>query len=161
MILEVQPPLKSLLSDIGAGVTVIGSGEEAPAFDLQCPLLSLPLAFATALDTIPADIPYLRVPAERIAQWSERLPPRRALRVGLVWSGNATHKDDHNRSIAFARLAPLFATAGLEFVSLNATCVRRTRSFSRPILASPISAGFRRLRRHRRDRGAGRPGDFG
>jgi tetratricopeptide (TPR) repeat protein len=120
VILEVQPPLKSLLSDIGAGVTVIGSGEEAPAFDLQCPLLSLPLAFATALDTIPADIPYLRVPAERIAQWSERLPPRRrALRVGLVWSGSATHKDDHNRSIAFAGLAPLFAAADVEFVSLQ------------------------------------------
>jgi tetratricopeptide (TPR) repeat protein len=119
VILEVQPPLKSLLADIGAGVTVIGSGEEAPAFDLQCPLLSLPLAFATTLDTIPADIPYLHVPDERVARWSERLPPRRALRVGLVWSGNATHNDDHNRSIAFARLAPLFTAADVEFVSLQ------------------------------------------
>ena len=119
VILEVQPPLKSLLVAIGAGVEVIGNGEAIPAFDLHCPLLSLPLALRTELATIPADVPYLRAPAERIEQWSDRLPPRSGLRVGLVWSGNATHKDDHNRSIALARLAPLFDVAGVQFVSLQ------------------------------------------
>jgi tetratricopeptide (TPR) repeat protein len=119
VILEVQPPLKALLAGIGAGIEVIGSGEEIPAFDFYCPLMSLPLALRTDLASIPADIPYLRVPDERLAQWSERLPPRQGLRVGVVWSGNATHKDDHNRSIAFTRLAPLFDVPGVQFVSLQ------------------------------------------
>jgi tetratricopeptide (TPR) repeat protein len=119
VILEVQPPLKSLLSQIGAGIQVIGRGEDIPSFDLHCPLLSLPLAFRTELDTIPADVPYLAAPNGRIEQWKERLPPHSGLRVGVVWSGNATHKDDHNRSIALARLAPLFDVAGLQFVSLQ------------------------------------------
>ena len=44
---------------------------------------------------------------------------RQGLRVGIAWSGNATHRDDHNRSIAFARLAPLFDTRGVQFVSLQ------------------------------------------
>ena len=118
VVLEVQPPLKALLADIGGGVEVIGSGEAIPAFDLHCPLMSLPLAFRTEVATIPADAPYLAAPAERIEQWQTRLPPA-GLRVGLVWSGNATHKDDHNRSIALARLAPLFGVANVQFVSLQ------------------------------------------
>jgi len=119
VILEVQPPLKSLMATIGAGVEVIGSGEKIPSFDLHCPLMSLPLAFRTELGTIPAEIPYLAAAPERIEQWSGRLPPQRGLRVGLVWSGNAVHKDDQNRSIALARLAPLFDLAGIEFIGLQ------------------------------------------
>jgi tetratricopeptide (TPR) repeat protein len=119
VILEVQPPLKSLLSQIGGDVQVIGSGEGAPSFDLHCPLLSLPLALRTELATIPADIPYLTVPSDCIERWNERLPPRRGLRVGLVWAGSATHKDDHNRSIALARLSPLFDVPEVQFVSLQ------------------------------------------
>jgi hypothetical protein len=41
------------------------------------------------------------------------------LRVGVVWSGNPTHKDDHNRSIAFERLSPLFDIPNVSFVSLQ------------------------------------------
>ena len=32
----------------------------------------------------------------------------RGQRVGIVWSGNSTHADDHNRSIALARMVPIF-----------------------------------------------------
>ena len=119
VILEVQPPLKALLAKFSAGVEVIGSGDEIPAFDLHCPLLSLPLAFGTEVDSIPADIPYLATPQDRLQRLSELLPPRQGLRVGLVWSGNSTHKDDHNRSIALSRLAALFDVPGVQFVSLQ------------------------------------------
>ena len=119
VILEVQPPLKSLLSQIGGGVQIIGHGEEIPSFDLHCPLLSLPLAFRTELTTIPADVPYLAAPSDRIEHWNGRLPPRRGLRVGIVWSGSATHADDRNRSIALARLLPIFDAPDIQFVSLQ------------------------------------------
>jgi tetratricopeptide (TPR) repeat protein len=118
VLLEVQPPLKSLLSHIGGGVQVIGRGEDIPRFDLHCPLLSLPLACRTDLGTIPTDVPYLAAPDASIERWKARLPQGKQ-RVGLVWSGNATHKDDHNRSIALARLAPLFDTPDIAFVSLQ------------------------------------------
>jgi hypothetical protein len=115
----VQPPLKQLLLPLGAGIQVIGSGEDIPPFDLHCPLLSLPLAFRTELATIPADIPYLTAPADRVALWRERLPPKQGLRIGITWSGNATHKDDHNRSMTLARLAPLLDIPGVQFISLQ------------------------------------------
>jgi len=119
VVLEVQPPLKSLLSKIGAGIEVIGSGEDIPSFDLHCPLMSLALALRTELATIPADIPYLTPPGERIVQWEGLLPKRQGLRVGLAWSGNANHKDDHNRSVPLDRMASLFDVPNIQFVNLQ------------------------------------------
>src|SRR4029078_3066678 len=40
-------------------------------------------------------------------------------RIGLVWSGNPSHKNDHNRSIALARLKPLLSVTGTHFISLQ------------------------------------------
>ncbi len=131
VVLEVQPPLKTLLSQVGDDVRVIGVGEDIPAFDLHCPFLSLPLAFHTDLDTIPADCPYLKAPADRAAQWSDRLPPRRGLRVGIVWSGSAIHADDRNRSITLDRLMSLFDAPGIEFFNLQ----KETRAAERGVLA--------------------------
>ena len=107
VICEVQPELQSLLSAI-PGITVFASGGSRPAFDLHTPLLSLPRAFGTQPETIPAEVPYLAAPADRVVRWRERLPSG-ALRAGFVCSGSSTHKNDSNRSVALARLAPLFA----------------------------------------------------
>jgi hypothetical protein len=74
---------------------------------LHCPLLSLPLAFKTTLATIPAAVPYLKAPPDLVAMWQARLGEKTAPRIGLMWSGNPEHKNDHNRSIALSRLAPL------------------------------------------------------
>jgi hypothetical protein len=117
VICEVQPELKPLLSQL-ATITVIAAGEPLPAFDLHCPLLSLPLAFKTQFAAIPTEVPYLTVSAQRVAHWRARLPPAR-LRAGFVWSGSATHKNDANRSIPLARLAALFENPPLQCLGLQ------------------------------------------
>jgi len=106
VICEVQPELQPLLSQF-EGITVIACGEPLPAFDLHCPLLSLPFAFGTRAETIPASIPYLAAPAARLAYWRDRLPQARP-RAGFVWSGQPSHNNDSNRSIELSRLAGLF-----------------------------------------------------
>jgi tetratricopeptide (TPR) repeat protein len=117
VVCEVQPELQPLLSQL-EGVTVIASGEPLPAFDLHCPLLSLPCAFATRLETIPSAVPYLAAPAGRVAYWRDRLPSGRP-RAGLVWAGSPSHKNDSNRSIALAALAPLFENPRVHCLSLQ------------------------------------------
>ncbi|WP_298252745.1 tetratricopeptide repeat protein [Bradyrhizobium sp.] len=117
VICEVQPELVSLLSQLD-GVEFIARGDALPAFDLHCPLLSLPLAFGTDAASIPAGIPYLAAPATRIAHWRERLG-QGAPRAGFVWSGSAAHKNDANRSIALARLAPSFENLPFACFSLQ------------------------------------------
>jgi len=117
VICEVQPELRPLLSQL-QGIEVIAAGEPLPSFDMHCPLLSLPLAFGTRLETIPASVPYLEAPVERLAHWRNRVPERRP-RAGFVWSGSASHKNDVNRSIPLARLAALISDAPVACISLQ------------------------------------------
>ncbi len=118
VVLEVEAPLQRLMTTLGENITVIARGAPLPAFDAYCPLLSLPLAFGTRLDTVPSATPYLHAQSQDIAAWHQRLGDRRRPRVGLVWSGNPNHQRDAERSIVFQALAPLFALDA-DFVSLQ------------------------------------------
>ena len=119
VLLEVQRPLLRLLSSIDGVSAVFAQGEKLPAFDLQCPLMSLPLAFGTELNSIPAEIPYIDVSAELISKWRQRMGERRAPRIGIAWAGSAAHKNNSKRSIALERFAPLLKTPGVQFVSIQ------------------------------------------
>src|SRR5262249_6390308 len=118
VVLEVQSALKPLLAPLEGAAAVAARGDALPAFDVHCPLGSLPLAFKTEPTSIPAATPYLRPDAARLAKWRERLDALARPRVALAWSGSASHSNDRNRSIAFTRLAPLLA-ARARFISIQ------------------------------------------
>jgi len=120
VILGVQDELFPLLSNLaGVSQCIPRSGGTVPAYDLHCPITSLPWIFETRLDSIPAETPYLPPPAaDRIAAWEQRLGARNRMRVGLVWSGNARHNNDRNRSIPLRLLARIL-DADATFVSLQ------------------------------------------
>jgi tetratricopeptide (TPR) repeat protein len=117
--LEMQPALKSLLSSVPGIASIIGKGEPLPPFDLQCPLLSLPFALQTQLDSIPAKIPYVQASADRVQKWAARFPTGAAFRVGVVWRGNPKHGNDANRSIHFETFRRVFEAEVGEFVCLQ------------------------------------------
>ena len=88
---------------------MVARGEALPAFDVHCPLGSLPLACKTELASVPAAIPYLRANEERLAKWRPRLEALPGKRVALAFAGNPDHINDRNRSIALrgcARCCP-------------------------------------------------------
>jgi tetratricopeptide (TPR) repeat protein len=107
VILEVERPLQRLMTTLAGGPQVVSKAGLLPEFDLQCPLLSLPLAFGTRLEIIPAATPYLTAPLQDSADWEKRLGEKSPPRIGLVWSGSATHQRDAERSIALRALLPL------------------------------------------------------
>ena len=107
IIMEAPPSLLSLLTTLKCNIKLIAKGQSLPAFDAYCPLLSLPYALKTTLETIPAGIPYLFAQADKINYWQTRLGPWQKLRVGLVWSGSTAHKNDSFRSIRLQTLLPL------------------------------------------------------
>jgi tetratricopeptide (TPR) repeat protein len=118
VILRVQPELKNLLAGDDA-VTVISTNEDLPPFDLHSPLMSLPLAFKTRLDTIPAKTPYLFATQERLNAWRERLPQSSLPRVAIGWAGNPNFPGDRSRSPGLPPLLPLLSVPGVQFISLQ------------------------------------------
>ena len=119
VVLEVGEPLMRLAQAIPEVSRVLRSGEPPPECDLQCPLMSLPLAFATRLESVPARTPYLAIPeaARRKADclhW-----PGTGLRVGLVWAGNPKHRKDRERSIPLRFLEGLFKVPGVSLFSMQ------------------------------------------
>lgn len=107
--LLVQQPLVALLRRHLVGIEVIDEVAKPPAFDLQCALLSLPLALATDMDSIPKQQPYFRPDPTRRKTWLRRLGTQRRPRIGIAWSGNPAHINDHNRSIPLAAWRDLIA----------------------------------------------------
>jgi len=124
VILEVQRPLHDLTRSLvthrlGDTLQVVPRGDALPPFDMQCSLLGLPLACGTRLATIPSEVPYLHPSAPAVADWNARLPPRTRPRIGLAWSGDPTHQNDHNRSIALADLLAALQGSDATLVSVQ------------------------------------------
>ena len=118
VILEVQTPLRRLMGSLAGATDIVARGEPPlPAFDLHCPLLSLPLAFRTRPETVPAATPYLRASSQDVEGWKQRLGPRRGPMIGLTWSGGPTLR---HRSMKLKELLPLFdSERDATFVSLQ------------------------------------------
>jgi Flp pilus assembly protein TadD len=116
VVLEAPAPLVRLFDGQMENIRVVARDSALPAFDLHCPLLSLPLAFGTTLQTIPASVPYLRVPAAKIARWRTLLGQRAKPRVGLAWSGQPNVRDE--RHVPLESLFPLL-TEAVEWHSLQ------------------------------------------
>lgn len=124
VILATRPQLRALLGSLAGVAEVIDLDAAPAAFDWHCPLMSLPLAFATTLDSIPATTPYLKAPASLISDFKVRVKAGTRMRVGLVWSAGARPQDTSlsvegaSRSLPAALLATL-DLPGIEFFSLQ------------------------------------------
>ena len=108
VILEVPSELMTLCSTLKGQFTLIEKGKPLPNFDYYCPVMSLPLALKTTVESIPAQIPYLYADDEKQKQWYKKLGAKTLTRIGLVWSGSAIQKKDRNRSMLLNQLTSLF-----------------------------------------------------
>ena len=120
VIVGCQPALERLFRN-AVGVKSIITGVNDPVeFDVQIPMLSLPMTFQTRHESIPREIPYLFADPAQAECWRKRIGERRSLlRVGLAWSGDSQHRRNRKRSIALQMLQPLWRLEGIEFFSLQ------------------------------------------
>ncbi len=109
VVLAVPPLLKSLLSSLPGASYVADGTNGVPTADIQCALLSLPLALGTRMGTIPGTVPYLEPPASRLRRWRENIGAKNGPRIGIAWSGSSLHKGDRKRSLALEQLEPIVA----------------------------------------------------
>jgi hypothetical protein len=122
VLLLLQPGMEELAGAAGlpGNCVLVPPGSPLAVYDLQLPLMSLPLVLGTREATIPREIPYLRGDPARTEAWRRRLAADVGgrLKVGVAWSGNAAHRNDRNRSMTLQRLRTL-ETEGCRFVSLQ------------------------------------------
>lgn len=127
VVIECEPAMMPLFETLEGVDAIIPTGSEPPAFDCHTPMLSLPLAMDTRIDSIPANVPYLKAQPTRMDAWRQTAgsaafaspsPRRRPCRIGLAWFGNKHHTNDHNRSLPLSMLVPL-AALDIELVSLQ------------------------------------------
>ena len=100
---------------------VISSKEPMPfgKFDCHIPIMSLPLSFATRVDSIPRNVPYIQVPEALKREWARKLSALPRPLVGLLWAGGALYPRNRLRSIRLRRLEAVARTPGISFVSLQ------------------------------------------
>jgi len=118
VVLEVPLPLLALFKNFQGVDQLIAKGSMLPDFDYQCPLMSLPLAFQTRLESIPSPVAYLQSDSIKKRSWQQQLGKPGQLRIGLVWSGNPADKNDSQRSMPLASLLP-YLPRGPEYVCLQ------------------------------------------
>ena len=93
------------------------------AWQWQCPLLSLPLAFGTTLETILKQIPYLITAPERVHHWQKRIAAlglsASTYKIGVVWKPGTNMKNAKLRSLTLQHIAPLLNQPNCAWFSLQ------------------------------------------
>ena len=110
VVFAVDRSLLRLMALIDGVDQLVEAGQALPRFDVFCPVASLPAAFGTMLESIPAGIPYLPCSGK---------PAPGRLRVGLAWAGNPAFVHDRLRSIDDVAIRALDGIEGVEFHNLQ------------------------------------------
>lgn len=119
VILKVPNALYAMIKTMGLNAQIVRNDEKVEEFDFHCPIMSLPLAFKTTVETIPNKIPYFFSDQFKKNYWERKLAyAGNSLKVGLVWSGSKDHKKDHDRSLRLEQLA-LILDLPVTFYSLQ------------------------------------------
>jgi hypothetical protein len=128
-VLQVQAPVERLMASLPAVRAGLAEtallGEKPLAFDLECPLMSLPGVFGTTIATTPWPGAYLGADPRIALQKRVEFPdgPTRLeshpLRVGIAWAGNPRYKADAKRSTNLETFLPLLQTPGITWISLQ------------------------------------------
>jgi tetratricopeptide (TPR) repeat protein len=111
------PRLRRILSS-KAKVRFVDSPPHGEQFDGQIAISSLPYAFGTRLETIPAAVPYLAAEPRLRETWLGGIGAE-GFKIGVVWHGNSDPEADRGRSLPVTALAPLAGIAGVRLISLQ------------------------------------------
>lgn len=111
-----QRPLASLMKGLPTKCEIVDLREKFLRFDCHVPLMSLPLALRTDLNSVPGNVPYLEVDSARVELWQRRMNSH-GLKIGICWQGNVGPLD-RGRSFSIAHFLGISKVPGVRLFSL-------------------------------------------
>lgn len=127
IIAAVQKPLVKLIKHCKYIDHVISLDETPPHFDVHSPMLSLPYALKTRIDTVPCEIPYLYADETLVEDWKEKLAADKNFKIGICWQGNDNYATPllrmtvAQKSVHPKEFAPICCVPGVSIYSLQKT----------------------------------------
>jgi hypothetical protein len=118
IVVQAHPQLTTLLEGV-PGVDHVMTwerGEAEPEWDLQMEVNELPRIFRTTIQSLPADIPYIQLPQERVNWAAARFSERQGLRIGICWRSGLW---DSSRSIPLKEFVKLATRQNHQFFNLQ------------------------------------------
>ena len=116
--LMVQPGLRRLMRSLDPRITVTDVAPDPAQVDMHCPLLSLPQAFGTRLESVPGDTPYLHAEAAVTARWRACIGDA-GFKLGINWQGNAESPADRGRSFPLHLFERISLLPQVRLISLH------------------------------------------
>lgn len=111
--------LERLMKSVPGVSEVATWNEPIPHHDVYVPMMSLPYAFKTEMDTIPANVPYLFAQADDMKAWKKKLAHLKGPKIGLVWSGNPANQRERIRSIPAAAVMEMVNSCEADFICMT------------------------------------------
>jgi Flp pilus assembly protein TadD len=120
ILVQCQPQLHRLFQTIPAIDRLVRLGDPLPPFVVQCPIMSLPLALGTTMESIPANVPYVKPDPGLVQKFRAKFPSSPGVKkIGLAWAGSPGNSNNRNRSVPVWALAPLMNLPGVRIYSLQ------------------------------------------
>lgn len=116
VVAQTHPELVDLISTTPGLDSAITWGPR-PEFDTEIEVMELPWAFRTRACAVPADVPYLFPPEDRIARRVSRLSEVDGLRAGVIWTSSTW--DDTRSAPLDALESAMAGVPGVAFYSLQ------------------------------------------
>jgi tetratricopeptide (TPR) repeat protein len=118
VILSAQDALARLIKTLSPTIEIINFSEVPSNFDYHIPLLSMPLAFNTDHNNIPAEVPYLQADRERVESWRDRIGGA-GIKIGIGWQGNKLTPADIGRSFPVWHFEAISRIPNVRLISLQ------------------------------------------
>lgn len=118
LVLVCSPELETLFARVPGVARCCHRWADIPGFSAHALISSLPGLLRTEIDSIPAVIPYLTADPQRTLRWRGEFERKAAgrRRIGLFWSGRATHPNNARRSLPLDALGPVLEAIGDAYV---------------------------------------------
>jgi tetratricopeptide (TPR) repeat protein len=117
VLLHCQKELVNLLRQQNVFTAVNAYKDPVPPHDVHAPLLSVPWLAGLTETCLGEMVPYLRATTPVDLPFFSLAAAKK--RVGIVWAGRPTHRNDRNRSAGLEHFLPLLAMPDIRLFSLQ------------------------------------------